>query len=77
MTAESWFKTGGADAIADKLLSEGKTSPIMMTTSSEPFTRRGGGNRPEMKILTLRADDYKTWQERRDALVKLLMEAKE
>ena len=65
-TLESWFKVGGADAIADKLLAEGKTKPCILTTSAD-LNRKWG------KIYTLRASDYKTWPDRRKALEQLLL----
>ncbi len=68
-TMESWFKVGGADAIADKLLAEGKNKPCLMTTSVD-LDRKWG------KIYTLRASDYKTWPERRKALERLLLSLK-
>ena len=62
-TWESWFKTGGVNAIADKLIGEGKAQPFMMIVTDNENGPRG---------TTLRADDYQTWSERREALVKLL-----
>lgn len=74
-TAESWFKLGGADAIADRLLADGKTKPCVITTSTMDFAQQGGGMQmPGFKMNTLRADDYPTWSLRRRALVKLLIE---
>jgi hypothetical protein len=75
-TAESWFKIGGADAIADRLLADGKTKPCMITTSTMDFAQQGGGRpmMPGFKMNTLRADDYPTWSMRRRALVKLLID---
>ncbi len=64
-TAESWFKIGGADAIADKLMAEGRCTPCILTT---------GFLREVDKVL--RADDFNTWQERRDALESLLLTTK-
>jgi hypothetical protein len=72
-TMESWFKIGGADAIADRLLADGKTKPCILTTSGLEFMQ-GGPQMPGFKIRTLRADDYPTWTQRRRALVKLLLE---
>ncbi len=73
-TMESWFKVGGADAIADKLVSEGKTPPCIITTSTlEWMKNMPKGDAPEFKVHTLRADKYKTWAERRHALEKLLL----
>ena len=71
-TMESWFKVGGADAIADKLVADGKTKPCVITTSDLKFMHQGP-QAPDFKVLTLRADDYQTWAQRRRALVKLLL----
>lgn len=59
-TSESWFKEGGADAIADVLIAKGECSPCIITTEDVRTP------------LYLRSDDYKTWEERRQALIKLL-----
>ena len=72
-TMESWFKVGGADAIADKLLADGKTKPCIITTSSLDFMP-GGQRMPGFRVRTLKADDYPTWSLRRRALVKLLFD---
>lgn len=61
-TVESWFKTGGADAIADLLTSQGKALPCILTT-----------NESADATITLRADDYPTWELRRNALVEALI----
>lgn len=71
---ESWFKVGGADAMADLLTAEGKTKPCIITTSQLSFLHRGFGPQPDIKVHTLRADDYKTWAERRQALEKMLLD---
>ena len=60
-TAESWFKIGGADVMADKLIGQKKLPPFSITTDS----RAKGDYR-------LRADDYHTWPERRHALESIL-----
>ena len=60
-TAESWFKIGGADVMADKLIGQKKLPPFSITTDS----RAKGDYR-------LRADDYNTWPERRHALESIL-----
>ena len=72
-TKESWFKVGGADAIADKLLAKGKTRPCNMITDA--FADADFSN-AKMKVYTLKASDYKTWAERRKALEKLLLSLK-
>ena len=69
-TNESWFKVGGADAIADKLSAEQQLKPFLITTSKLDFMQQINGI--ELDVRTLRASDYKTWEERRQALVKLL-----
>ena len=73
-TMESWFKIGGADAVADKLIADKKIKPCILTTSSLDFMKQAGDNAPQ--IQTLRADDYKTWAERRQALESLLLKQK-
>lgn len=71
-TMESWFKLGGADAIADRLLADGKTKPCVITTSALEFMQ-GGSQMPGFQIRTLKADDYPTWTQRRRALFRLLI----
>lgn len=63
-TAESWFKIGGADAIADQLIAQkrGKSKSFILTTAPVKGAI----------VKVLRADDYNTWEERRQALEKLL-----
>ena len=76
-TMESWFKVGGADAIVDRLLADGKTKPVIITTSNMEFMQQGGMPQMpgfSMNIKTLRADDYATWSQRRVALIKLLLD---
>ena len=70
-TMESWFKVGGADAIADRLLADGKTKPCIITTSALEFMNQGQ-QMPGFRVRTLKADDYPTWAQRRRALFKLL-----
>ena len=57
-TMESWFKEGGADAIADKMMADGKTKTCVITTSSMDFMQQGGMQMPNMKPRVIRADDY-------------------
>ena len=64
-TVESWFKIGGADVMADKLIAQGKIQPVIIITSNKG-----------QSIATLRADDYKTWPERRKALETILLQQK-
>ncbi|MDE5872036.1 MAG: hypothetical protein K2H22_08855 [Muribaculaceae bacterium] len=59
-TAESWFRTGGADILADMLIAGKKCKPSILTTA------------PVETELVVNADDYYTWEERRNALEKLL-----
>ena len=74
-TMESWFKVGGADAIADRLLADGKTKPCIITTSNLDFMQQSGmPQMPGFRVRTLRADDYPTWPQRRRALFRLLIE---
>ena len=77
-TMESWFKVGGADAITDRLIADGKAKPCIITTSPMDFMGGGGGGMqmPGFRINTLKADDYPTWTQRRRALVKLLLDIK-
>lgn len=70
MTMESWFKVGGADAIADKLIAEGKIRPCVIRTGISVPSE--SNDKTTTKILSLNAADYKTWPERREALIKLL-----
>ncbi|MBR1448566.1 MAG: hypothetical protein IJ588_07470 [Prevotella sp.] len=72
-TMESWFKVGGADAIADRLLADGKTKPCVITTSTMEFMQ-GMPQMPGFEPKVLRADDYPTWTLRRRALIKLLLD---
>ena len=76
-TMESWFKIGGADAVMDRLLADGKTKPCIMTTGTMDFMQQGGGNMPQMpgfKPRVIRSDDYPDWAARRSALIRLLLE---
>jgi hypothetical protein len=74
-TMESWFKIGGADAIADRLVADGKTKFCIITTSNLEFMQQGGMPRmPGLEPKVLRADDYPTWSLRRHALFKLLID---
>jgi len=59
-TAESWFKIAKANLIADKLIAEGKARPCILTTANVKGAKQ------------LKADDYKTWAERRQALIRLI-----
>jgi hypothetical protein len=70
-TDESWFKIGAANAMADRLVSQKKLRPFLLTTSKLEFYKEGQG--PKMDILTLRASDYATWTERQQALQTILL----
>ena len=65
---ESWFKEGGADALADYLINGGEIAPCVMIVSEK------APEKTDAPILKLCADDYQTWSERRQALRKLLMD---
>ena len=76
-SVESWFKVGGADAIADRMIADGKTKPCMITVSATDFSQQQGGMQmPGFKMNKLDANDYPTWSQRRRALVKLLLDIK-
>ena len=65
-TIESWFKVGGADAIADKLIADNQAQPCIL------FCQESLPEDIEPTDIVLRASDYKTWQERRAALERIL-----
>jgi hypothetical protein len=67
---ESWFKIGGADVMADKLVAQGRTLHCTLTTDTKQKPSVG------QKVYTLRADDYPTWPARRKALEQLLLSLK-
>ena len=76
-SVESWFKVGGADAITDRLIADGKTKPCVIIVSDQDFSQQQGSMQmPGFKINKLDANDYPTWSQRRRALVKLLLEIK-
>lgn len=63
-TAESWFKVGRADDIADILIAEGKIKPCsLVVTDVVPQNSK-----------YLKADDFNTWEERRQALKNMLIQ---
>ena len=64
-TMESWFKVGGANAVADKMLAEGKTNPYIITTDTSLKDRVVG---------VMPASINKTWNSRRLALVNMLQD---
>ena len=69
-TMESWFKVGGADAIADKLIASGQAVSCILVTGNTEVEQPWPD--AKLQVRTLRAEDYPTWQARRDALEKLL-----
>lgn len=76
-SVESWFKVGGADAITDRMIADGKTKPCMITVSATDFSQQQGGMQmPGFKMNKLDANDYPTWSQRRRALIKLLLDIK-
>ena len=68
-TVESWFKVGGADAIADRLVADGKLSKSCVIATGTPDAMPQTSAQQHI----LRAADYKTWTERRKALEQLLL----
>lgn len=62
-TAESWFKIAHANAIVDKLVSEGKCKPCSLVVASEPV--------PNSKVI--RASNSRSWNERAKALENYLL----
>ena len=74
-TMESWFTVGGANAIADRMVADGKAKPCILTTSGLEFMKNMPQNdqMPKFEIKTLRADDYPTWSQRRRALFRMLL----
>jgi hypothetical protein len=62
-TYESWFKVGGADDIADRLVAEGKIKSCSFFVGETAL--------PGTKIL--RADDFNTWDKRSKAFEDLLL----
>lgn len=61
-TAESWIKAGNASAIADILTAQGKCCPCRIMVTDKPSQE-----------LCIKADDYKTWPERTQALEKMML----
>lgn len=58
-TIESWFKVGGVDVMADQLLADG-AKPVIITTQKIAGAK------------VVKADAYKTWRQRRDAVRKII-----
>ena len=73
-TMESWFKIGGADVMADRLIGLKKLPPFCIMTGCEGQGAccQDKGQKCDKKVYTLRADDYNTWPERRHALESVL-----
>jgi len=63
-TFETWFKIAQVDLIMDKLSADGKCKPCKITivTADKAASIKAD--------LTIKADDYKTWADRRAAFVK-------
>ncbi len=65
-TVESWFKDGNANYVVDKLVAEGKCkSDIILNVVPEGTAVKNP--------LVIRADDYKTWEQRSRALERVLL----
>ena len=73
-TIESWFKIGGADVMADKLIGQKKLPPFCIMTGCEGKGSccQGKDQKCDKKVYTLKADDYPNWSERRHALESIL-----
>ena len=77
-TMESWFKIGGADVMADKLIAAKKLPPFCIMTGDACCKGKGqqccdkAGKQCCDKKYTIKADDYNSWPERRHALESLL-----
>ncbi|MBO4826503.1 MAG: hypothetical protein J5506_04615 [Prevotella sp.] len=67
-TPESWFKIGGANAMADALLASNQIPPVSIFS--------GKDMEKVSNALILRASDFKTWSERSKALEQLLLQQK-
>ena len=77
-TLESWFKIGGADVMADRLIAQKKLPPFCICSGTQ-------GDSPSViqsqcslltegtvPVYSLKADDYPNWPERRHALESIL-----
>lgn len=63
-TFESWYQIGHANLILDQLVAEGQCKPAVLYLTEQPMA----------DVPVLRASDYVTWREARQALVKALKE---
>ena len=71
-TYESWFRTGHANLIADRLVAEGKIKPVIFIMSQMPNHPQFDASR--MPFPTIKSTDYADWPARRKALEALLLE---
>ena len=71
-TIESWFKIGGADVMADKLIGLKKLPPFCIMTGCDGQDGCCKDKSCDKKTYTLKADDYPNWPERRHALESIL-----
>ena len=71
-TIESWFKIGGADVMADKLIGLKKLPPFCIMTGCDGQGDCCKDKSCDKKVYTIKADDYNTWPERRHALESIL-----
>ena len=73
-TIESWFKIGGADVMADKLIGLKKLPPFCIMTGCDGNGSccQGKDHKCDKKVYTIKADDYPNWPERRHALESIL-----
>lgn len=67
-TYESWHKVGQANYILDQLIAAGETCPCVVYMIPSDYKMKASE--------TIKADDYATWSERREALVKVLKSMK-
>jgi len=65
-TLESWFKDGCANLVADKLVADGQCTDcvVLYVVADEAKAKTS---------LVLRSDDYKTWEQRTNALKKVIL----
>ena len=71
-TIESWFKIGGADVMADKLIGLKKLPPFCIMSGCDGQGGCCKDKSCDKKVYTIKADDYNTWPERRHALESIL-----
>ena len=71
-TIESWFKIGGADVMADKFIAAKKLPPFCICSSASEVINCKPSTVNCKQTFALKADDYRTWPERRHALESIL-----